>query len=170
MVNGGDLTSTIAQKLHWPIDKTSIGEEKLEGLVGCQIYGAIDTRVHNMTGESVARLKDGSLIFSSEPHALDEVFARCTSAATPPGTLAKLMVNFSRYAGLRVLEDDSLIVAQDLLKKAGREFTAPGIVAGQGERVVRFMALSPDGSTLLELKGRIGKQVSVEAQRVANTY
>lgn len=160
----------IAHRLGWPFDKTYFGEEKLDGLLGCKIYGVIDTRVDDGVGLVVAILKDGSSIVSSEPQAMDQVFARCISPEAPARTLARLMTDFSRYSGLRVLEDDSLTVVDDLLKKAGRQFAAPGIVAAEGTKVVRFMALSGDGSTLYELKGRIGKPLAVEAQELAKTY
>lgn len=167
---GDDLASTIAQRLHWPPNRSSIQVFKWEGLDGCAIYDAHDQRVIDAAGVYVARLRDGSLIFSSEAKALDKVFTSCVSSATPAATLANLMAGFSRYAGMVVLvEDDSPSIGGDLLKKAGREFAAPEISVEQGARLVKFYALSFDDSTLFEIKGRIGKQVTVKAKRLADT-
>lgn len=119
----------------------------------------------------VARLKDGRLIFSLEPRALDKVFAQCVSPAAPAATLARLVASFSEHSGLDVLvADDSPSLGSHLLKKAGRPFAPPEISVDQGTRVIQFYALSSDGSVLYELKGRIGNQVAVEAQELASNY
>lgn len=166
LAEGSDDASTIAHRLNWPVNKSAIRELKLEGVVGCEIYDAYDERVLDGLSIGVARLKGGSLIVGSEPEALDKVLDKCVASAAPPGTLAILMVSFSRYAGLRVLtqQDISMGVGVDLLKKAGRQFAAPSISVEQGARVVRFFALAPDGSSLIEVKGRIGKQVTIESK------
>jgi len=167
---GDDLASTIAQRLHLPPNRSYIQEFKWEGLEGCAIYNTHDQRVLDAAGVYVARLRDGSLIFSSEAKALDKVFTSCVSSATPAATLANLMAGFSRYAGMVVLvEDDLPSIGDDLLKKAGRKFAAPGISVEHGARLVKFYALSIDGSTLFEIKGRIGKKVTVKAMRLADT-
>ena len=136
------------------------------GLEDCEIYDAYDKRVFDGASVGIARLKDGSLLLGSEANSLNNVFARCISPGTPAGTLATLLVTFSRYAGLRVLHDSSLGVARALLEKAGQEFVSPEIVASQGGRVVRFLALSTDGSALYRVEGHIGNQVAVNAERL----
>jgi hypothetical protein len=161
-----DVVSTIAKRLNWPVNKSSIRQMKLDGLENCEIYDAYDERVLDGASVGVARLKDGSLILGSEANALSNVFAKCISPATPAGTLATLLTSFSRYAGLRVLHDNSLGVARALLKQAGQDFVAPEIVAGQGGRVVRFFALSTDGSVLYRVEGHIGSQVTVNVERL----
>lgn len=139
---------------------------KLDGLNACKIYDAYDKRVLDGASIGVARLKDGSLIVGSETNALRDVFAKCVSPATPAGTLATLLVGFSRYAGLRVLHDNSLGVARALLEEAGQKFAAPEIVTNRGGRVVRFLALSVDGSMIFRVEGHVGKTVSVKAEQL----
>jgi hypothetical protein len=160
------VVNAIAERLNWPVNKSSIRQLKLDGLEGCEIYDAYDKRVLDGASVGVARLKDGSLILGSEANALSNVFAKCTSPATPAGTLASLLISFSRYAGLRVLHDNSLGVARALLRKAGQDFVAPEIVAGQGGQVVRFLALSIDGSVLYRVDGHIGNRVTVKVERL----
>jgi hypothetical protein len=139
---------------------------KLDGVDACEIYDAYDKRVLDGASVGVARLKDGSLIVGSDANALNDVFARCVSPAAPAGTLAQLLVSFSRYAGLRVLHDNSLGVARSLLDKAGQKFAAPEIVAERGGRLVRFLALSVDGSMIYRVEGHVGSEVSLKVQRL----
>jgi len=162
-----DLSSTLAQRFNWPVDKTSIRELKWDGIDACQIYDAYDERVLDGLSIGVARLKDGSLIIGKDPDALDRVFARCISANTHVGTLADVLISFSQYRSMRVLQDNSLGVGRDLLKKAGRKFAAPQVSVEQGTRVVRFFALSPDGLSLLQITGRIGQRVTVEGRALS---
>lgn len=162
-----DLASTIAQRFNWPVDKTSIRALKREGIQGCEIYDAYDERVLDGLSIAVAQLKDGSLIIGRDPDALDKVFARCISADTPVGTVAELLISFSKYRSMRVMQDNSLGVGRDLLKKAGRKFAAPQVSVEQGTRVVRFFALSPDGLSLLQITGRIGQRVTVEGKALS---
>lgn len=170
MAEGNDVASAITQRLHWPL-RSDIREVSWKGLEGCFIYSAYDRRAHDAAGVIVAKLRDGSLIFSSDPNALNKVFSSCLSPSAPATTLAKLMLGFSRNAGMVVLaEGNSPLVAINLLKKAGREFTVPEISVEGEARVIKFFALSPDGSTLFEVKGRIGNPISVEAKRLAGTY
>jgi len=160
-----DGINAIAKRLNWPVNKSSIRQLKLDGVEGCEIYEAYDKRVLDGASVGVARLKDGSLITGSEANAFSNVFTKCVSPTTPAGTLATLVVSFSRYAGLRVLHDNSLGVARALLRKAGRDFAAPETFINQGERVVRFLALSSDGSALYRVEAHIGTQLSVQAER-----
>jgi hypothetical protein len=161
-----DVTAAVAEKLNWPVSESSVRQLQLAGLDGCEIYDAYDKRILDGASVGVARLADGSLIIGSEANALSDVFAKCVSPATPAGTLATLLVSFSRHASLHVLHDNSLRVAQTLLKKAGRDFAPPETFVHRDERVVRFLALSLDGSALYQVEGHIGQRVTVRAERL----
>jgi hypothetical protein len=161
-----DVAATIADRMKWPVKESSVRRLNLDGLVECAIYDAYDTRVFDAASVGVARLKDGSLIVGTEAGALNDVFAKCVSPDTPAGTLATLLVMFSRYAGLRVLHDNSLGLARALLEKAGQDFAAPETFVDPRGRVVRFLALSLGGSALYRVEGHIGRGVTIDVERL----
>jgi hypothetical protein len=159
-----DVVTAISRRLNWPVNDSSIRRLELNGLRSCRIYDAYFKRVLDGTSVGVAMSRDGKLIVSSEKNALNDVFATCVSPATPAGTLATLLVAFSRFADLRVLHDNRLGAAQDLLRKAHQDFAPPQIFLDRDLRVVRFLALSMNGSALYRVDGRIGRNVSVTAE------
>lgn len=168
MTNSNDLVSTIAKRLGWPASQSYIKKHDLPGIHGCEIYYANDRRTFDGVNVGVARLQDDSLIVASEANALSDVFVKCVSSETPASTLAELLLRFSEYAGLVVLHDNSLLGGRLLLKQAGLDFSPPESVAQRGNRLIRFFALSTDGSVLFRVEGHINKQVSIKLERLAN--
>lgn len=163
-----DIAAVIAQKLNIPAASINVQEMHFSGIQDCEIYDTFDMRMTGPWSTAVARLKDGSLIARTEPHALEIVFAQCVSRTTPVDTLAELVGNFSDDADVRVLHENNSEVAKTLLLKAGVTFAPPQTAQNQETQIIRFLGLDPDGEELFRVEARIsGNRVIVSRTPLA---
>lgn len=164
MAMAAELTSgdkaSIQEVTGIPSGSLQVSPIAFPGLNACELFDALDQRIKGADAAKVVARISGKWVVASQPDAALQVLDGCASEGDDARGLALLIGTLHQPRLDAVTELKSPLV-DTMLRKAGASFQPPESVRQGNQQVVSFLALGPDGQSLLRVTANWQPRVSL---------